>query len=50
MSVLPDDWHWNELAGADPWYTSHGSPSVRPNEIYTMWSVNGRGEGMNLRH
>lgn len=49
MNKLPNDWHWNEKGGSDPWYTSHGSPTVKPGEIY-MWSVHGIGEGMNLKY
>lgn len=49
MNKLPYDSKWNKLAGSDPWYTSHGSPSVSPNNIW-MWSYGGRGEGMNLKY
>lgn len=49
MNKLPNDWHWNEKNGSDPWYTSHGSPTVKPGSIF-MWSVHKIGEGMNLKY
>lgn len=38
MQNLPNDWHWNTPSGAHPWYSSHGSPTVRPGAI-GMWST-----------
>ena len=46
---LPTDSHWNDPIGQDPWYTSHGSPTVSPGSIY-MWSYNNIGEGINLKY
>lgn len=50
MSVLPSDQSWTDINGSDPWYPTHGSPRVKPNEIYQVWSINRRGEGITLRH
>lgn len=45
---LPQDSYWSTNVPVGVWTSSHGTPSVSPNNIW-MWSYNNWGEGVNLQ-